>query len=118
MLPTGETTSPRSKFPGQPQSINQLWQRSLTYLCWRAYPNGTSSTRLFFEIALGGQTKFKDADAVANAMGCAPLPEILIQNFLIAWLEHGLRYPPAKTALTEPNRSVSPSLSSASVTRM
>src|SRR6266403_5420380 len=73
--------------------------------------------KAFFEIAVAAQTKFKDADAIANAIGCAPLPEILIQNFLIPWLEQGLRYAPAKTAMTEPNRIVSPSFNSASVTK-
>jgi len=55
------------------------------------YPNGTSSTRLFSEIAVAARTKLKDADAIANAIGCAPLPEIDIQNFLTRWLEHRLR---------------------------
>ena len=45
--------------------------------------------KAFFEIAVAAQTRFKDADAIANAIGCAPLPEILIQNFLIPWLEQG-----------------------------
>jgi hypothetical protein len=71
----------------------------------------------FFEIAVAPHTKFKDADAIANAIGCAPLPEILIQKFLIAWFEQGSRYAPAKTAMTEPNRIVSPSFNSASVTK-
>jgi hypothetical protein len=66
---------------------------------------------------VAAHTKFKDADVIANAIGCAPLPEILIQNFLIPWLEEGLRYAPAKTAMTEPNRIVSPSFNSASVTK-
>ena len=91
MLPTGETISPRSKFPDQPQSNKSVVPTFTWLLYWSAYPNGTSSTRLFFEIAIAAQTKFKDADAIANAIGCAPLPEILIQNFLIPWLEHGLR---------------------------
>jgi hypothetical protein len=73
--------------------------------------------KAFFEIAVAPHTKFKDADVIANAIGCAPLPEILIQNFLIPWLEEGLRYAPAKTAMTEPNRIVSPSFNSASVTK-
>jgi hypothetical protein len=73
--------------------------------------------KVFFEIAVAPHTKFKDADAIANAIGCAPLPEILIQNFLIQWLEQGLRYAPAKTAMTEPNRIVSHSFNSASVTK-
>jgi hypothetical protein len=47
--------------------------------------------KAFFEIAVPAQTKFKDADAIANAIGCAPSPEILIQNFLIPWLEQDLR---------------------------
>src|SRR5438093_11231719 len=89
MLPTGETISPRSKLPDQSPSINQLCQRLLGTPYWRAYPNGTSSTRLFLKIAVAAQTRFKDADAIANAIGCAPLPEILIQNFLIPWLEQG-----------------------------
>jgi hypothetical protein len=67
-----------------------------------------SSTRLF-EIAVAAHTKFKDADAIANAIGCVPLPEILIQKFLIPWLKQGLRYAPAKTAMTEPNLILSPS---------
>jgi hypothetical protein len=45
----------------------------------------------FFEIAGAGHTKFKDADAVAKAIGCTPLLEMLMQNFLIAWLKQGLR---------------------------
>jgi len=69
------------------------------------------------KMAVAPHTKSKDADAIANAIGCAPLPEIPIQNFLIAWLEEGLRYAPAKTAMTEPNRIVSPSFNSASVTK-
>jgi hypothetical protein len=50
-----------------------------------------SHPQVFFEIAVARHTKSKDADAIANAIGCAPLPEILIQNFLIPWLEQGLR---------------------------
>ena len=116
MLPTGETISPAQNFPTNLcRSISCANVRLLPY--WSAYPNGTSSTRLFFEIAVAAHTKFKDADAIANAIGCAPLPEILIQNFLIPWLEQGLRYAPAKTAMTEPNRIVSPSFNSASVTK-
>ncbi len=45
--------------------------------------------KAFLEIAVTAQTKFKDADAIANAIGCAPLPEILIQNVLNPWLEQG-----------------------------
>jgi hypothetical protein len=50
----------------------------------------------FFEIAVAAQTKFKDADAIPNAIGCAPLAGILIQNFLILWLE--------KFAVTSPQK--------------
>src|SRR6266496_2335622 len=116
MLPIGETISPRSKFPDRPPSINQFCQRSLGRLIgvhtrMAPHPQG------FFEIAVAAQIKFKDADAIANAIGCAPLPEILIQNFLIPWLKQGLRYAPVKIAMTEPNRIVSPSFNSASVTK-
>ena len=98
-----------------PTSVDQsVCQRSVGCPSGAAYPNGTSQG--FFEIAVAAHTKFKDADVIANAIGCAPLPEILIQNFLIPWLEEGLRYA-AKTAMMEPNRIVSPSFNSASVTK-
>ena len=66
MLPIGETISPRSKFPDQPQSNQSVVPTFTCLLFWSAYANGTSSTRLFFEIAIMGQSKFKDADAIGQ----------------------------------------------------
>jgi hypothetical protein len=88
MLPTGETISPRSKFPDQPRSINQCASLRLAALLECHTRTARDPQGFFFEIAVAAHTKFKDADAIANAIGCAPLPEILIQNFLIPWLEH------------------------------
>jgi hypothetical protein len=116
MLPTGETISLRSKFPDQPLSTNQCASVRLAALL-ECIPERHLIHKAFFEIAVAAHTKSKDADAIANAIGCAPLPEILIQNILIPWLERGLRYAPAKTAMTEPNWIVSPSFNSASVTK-
>src|SRR5882757_1489426 len=117
MLPTARQISPRSKFPDQPSS-NQSVVPTFAWLPYlECIPEWHLIHKAFFEIAVARQTKFKDADAIANAIGCAPLPEILIQNFRIPWLEEGLRYAPAKTAMTEPNRIVSPSFNSASVTK-
>jgi hypothetical protein len=60
MLPTGETTSPRSKFPDQLPS-NQSVVPTFAWLpYWSAYPNGTSSTRLFSEIAVPAHNTFKE----------------------------------------------------------
>jgi len=47
--------------------------------------------KAFLKSQVAAHAKFKGADAIANAIGCAPLPEILIQNLLIPWLEQGLR---------------------------
>jgi hypothetical protein len=47
--------------------------------------------KVFFEIAVTPHTESKDAGAIANAIGCAPLLEIPIQSFLIPWLEQGFR---------------------------
>jgi hypothetical protein len=76
----GETISPRSKFPDQPPSINQLCQRSLGCLIGVHTRMGSHPQGLFLKSPLR-LTKFKDTDAIANAICCAPLPEILIQNF-------------------------------------
>jgi hypothetical protein len=51
MLPTGETISPRSKFPDQTASINIHVQRCLALPYWSAYPERLLITSLFFEIA-------------------------------------------------------------------
>jgi hypothetical protein len=99
MLPTARQISPRSKFPDQPpsnQSVVPMFALAALLECiheWHLIH------KAFFEIAVAAQTKFKDADVIANAIGCAPLPEILFQNFLIPWLEQGLQYAPAKTLL-------------------
>jgi hypothetical protein len=73
MLPTGETISPRSKFPDQPLSINQKpGVRSAALL--ECIPEWYLIHKGFFSVE--PHTKFKDADAIANAIGCAPLPEL------------------------------------------
>jgi hypothetical protein len=112
---TGETTSPRSK-SYRPNCVDQDANAAWLFFS-ESIPECHLIHKAFFEIPVAAHTKFKDADVIANAIGCAPLPEILIQNFLIPWLEEGLRYAPAKTAMTEPNRIVSLSFNSASVTK-
>jgi hypothetical protein len=38
---------------------------------WECIPERQLIHKAFFEIAVAAHTKFKDADAIANAIGCA-----------------------------------------------
>jgi hypothetical protein len=109
---TGETTSPRSK-SYRPNGVDQYANAAWLFFS-ESIPECHLIHKAFFEIPVAAHTKFKDADVIA----VAPLARNTHPELLIPWLEEGLRYAPAKTAMTEPNRIVSPSFNSASVTKL
>jgi hypothetical protein len=59
MLPTGETNSPRSKFPDQPPS-NQSKANVRLAAFSECIPEWHLIHKAFFEIAVAAQTKLKE----------------------------------------------------------
>ena len=133
MHPTGETISPRSKFPDQTASINISMPTSLGCLIgvhtrMESHPQGfflkspfrlttrlrkcslARSTRLliYWRLRYGVLTQLRMHSAVTLAGN---------MRHLIPRFDHGLRSPLAKTAMKEPNRMMSPSFNSTSVTK-
>jgi hypothetical protein len=62
MLPTGETISPRSKFPDQTASINISVPTSLGCLI-RVDTRTAPDPQVFFEIAVPAHNMFKDVQS-------------------------------------------------------
>jgi hypothetical protein len=67
---TGETTSPRSK-SYRPNCVDQDANAAWLFFS-ESIPECHLIHKAFFEIPVAAHTKFKDADVIANAIGCAP----------------------------------------------
>jgi hypothetical protein len=69
MLPTARQISPRSAFPDQPPSNQSVVPMFAWLPYWSCIPEWHLIHKVFFKIAVADQTKFKDADAIANTIG-------------------------------------------------